>query len=1220
MDRPWKHCRGREQGAALIIVLALVVLLTALILAYFSRTTTERQVAQSSFNQVKVDELAAAATNLVIADLQQEIVNGSVSPAPTFGPSTSPGPFYLYTPTANANMLPMRSGNPAIVGGVDPIPNLVRRSVKNDPIASPGIGSRASAVSSTAASANNRSVSTTRWNRHYFVPKNNTGTDDYVPIASFTAPDWVIVTRAGPVAFPGWSSALANQTATNTSYAVGRYAYAIYDESGLMDINVAGYPTGTTATQSGRKGSIAFADLTALGQYPLPNSSSPFQVDRLVGWRNYGVTQPSNNLPDTTPASQAFAGNFQTSSSPATAYYNYVTNTGPPTVYYNCLNNNTNGFLSTTGAVASNGRTDQPFLSRQELIAFRTTTQFSSNALQYLGTFSRAINSPSFSPSTPTGSSIDYATLASSATAVNPNFMRRRVMGTFARFDGTSAVVGEPLLKTRFPLNRLAWITYKGPSAVIYAANNSDPAITQLTAAGVTVSTIQAGTAANIKKCFGLVWDSRSYVPASGTTPSIGQQWVYVSPSSSNTGGNFDPVSNASGNPASAIKTLDVVASENREPDFFELLRATILDGSLGQNTGGGVTGGATVFPDVHMSNKAHHILSIGAAIIDQADPDSIPTRIQFKPSTASTWWTAYGVESLPYITQVYPISGISPATSTQWATYMLFQLSNPHNGPALSPAAPQVRLRVDGSVGLFTGGNGQTYAAASDKQSSAFAGQSIALTTGVFAPSSAPSPVATPGVATVPAVGSTSVPGGFERLPGSTINNYIGLRLLPDHTLTPAASGNKPQVTLFFGVDSTHQFNVTLEYNVTGTSNWVPYNHFIGINDPTSWINGATVPVRTAAALSGTPNSGSDQFTTGRLTQNPPSSFMKADPRATRFGIFQVDTNLASNPRITDPLWPSGASTVPNGYGGATADGSPAVPGNPLKHVPLRFAGAPYYPATFCINDGQVNSIRNTATTSYADNDGIIRPGDACYPDPTNNTTGSSTPFYTTSLSYHPIMLNRPFRSVGELGYAFRDLPWKSLDLFTDKSADAGLLDVFSITDEPVMVAGRVNLNTRQTPPLQAILAGTIWDELNSSNSYSKTTGTPPAPDSAQTMAPLVVSSTSTTPARNRSELVSRTSLPNQILPVYPGPTANQTDQLVKAQREAVPRALASVAQTRTWNLMMDVIAQSGRYSPGTTDLAKFNVEGEQRYWVHVAIDRFTGQVIDRQIEAVKE
>jgi hypothetical protein len=52
----------------------------------------------------------------------------------------------------------------------------------------------------------------------------------------------------------------------------------------------------------------------------------------------------------------------------------------------------------------------------------------------------------------------------------------------------------------------------------------------------------------------------------------------------------------------------------------------------------------------------------------------------------------------------------------------------------------------------------------------------------------------------------------------------------------------------------------------------------------------------------------------------------------------------------------------------------------------------------------------------------------------------------------------------------------------------------------------------------------------------------------------------------------------------------------------------------------MIDVIAHSGNYPPGANDLANFVVQGEQRYWVHVAIDRFTGQVIDKQIEVVNE
>ena len=35
---------------------------------------------------------------------------------------------------------------------------------------------------------------------------------------------------------------------------------------------------------------------------------------------------------------------------------------------------------------------------------------------------------------------------------------------------------------------------------------------------------------------------------------------------------------------------------------------------------------------------------------------------------------------------------------------------------------------------------------------------------------------------------------------------------------------------------------------------------------------------------------------------------------------------------------------------------------------------------------------------------------------------------------------------------------------------------------------------------------------------------------------------------------------------------------------------------------------------------LDQFLVEGEQRYWVHVAIDRLTGEVIDKQTEVVQE
>jgi len=82
----------------------------------------------------------------------------------------------------------------------------------------------------------------------------------------------------------------------------------------------------------------------------------------------------------------------------------------------------------------------------------------------------------------------------------------------------------------------------------------------------------------------------------------------------------------------------------------------------------------------------------------------------------------------------------------------------------------------------------------------------------------------------------------------------------------------------------------------------------------------------------------------------------------------------------------------------------------------------------------------------------------------------------------------------------------------------------------------------------------------------------------------------------------------------------AGNTIGSTEEAKETVARALSEVSQTRTWGLMIDLVAQSGRYPPGATTLANFVVEGERRYWLHVAIDRFTGEVIDQQLETVYE
>jgi len=74
---------------------------------------------------------------------------------------------------------------------------------------------------------------------------------------------------------------------------------------------------------------------------------------------------------------------------------------------------------------------------------------------------------------------------------------------------------------------------------------------------------------------------------------------------------------------------------------------------------------------------------------------------------------------------------------------------------------------------------------------------------------------------------------------------------------------------------------------------------------------------------------------------------------------------------------------------------------------------------------------------------------------------------------------------------------------------------------------------------------------------------------------------------------------------------------------KKTIARALADTGQSRTWNLMIDLIAQTGKYAPGTPDLTdptKFIVQGEKRYWLHIALDRDDGTVLGTQLEEVIE
>jgi hypothetical protein len=342
--------RYTDRGAALVIVLAFTVLITGLVIAFFTRTTSDRQLARSSLANTAVDALARGALEVIVGDFRQEILNAG---AP-----------------ASATIVPKRAGDSP------DIPNLIRRSVRGDGLSFPAVASRASAANSTNdASANGRSISTSRWNKHYLIPRLNAGSTavDTTPTPSFIAPDWVFVSPNGPTILN------APDFAT-----LGRYAFAVYDEGGLLDVNVAGFPAANSANSAylsaiGKKGVLAFADLTATGL-------SFNSIDNLIGWRNYSTGNPSGSYSVTSPF------NFGTN---PTAFVQYFLESATPG---GSDRKRDFGILSTPAAYGdASPRTDQAFINRTQLLNLRSTLQANQDALQALGTFSREINLPSWS-------------------------------------------------------------------------------------------------------------------------------------------------------------------------------------------------------------------------------------------------------------------------------------------------------------------------------------------------------------------------------------------------------------------------------------------------------------------------------------------------------------------------------------------------------------------------------------------------------------------------------------------------------------------------------------------------------------------------------------------------------------------------------------------------------------------------------------------------------
>jgi len=1321
-----------QRGAALIITLAFMVLLAGLLIIFVTQALSYRQQSNNSFNDFKSATLAQSALETVVGDLRQEITNGST--ATTYGSGTNIS--YLYLPTGNTNAVPQRSGNPALIGTFDPVPNLIRVSVRTETYAagSPAVSSRASAASSTNAANGGQYVSMARWNKHYLIPRDPSiygGANSTIvgtsPTNSFIPPDWVFVTDQGPTVL-----------AAPTTKAIGRYAYAIYDEGGLLDANVVGVPSNTATNTaphpnpnpnslpvwgSGLKGSEAFADLSVTNPATAAPMFSQAQINQIVGWRNNATAQPTGT----------FAGGYTFTAANALTYHDAVLA-------------NTNGFLVTSGlswADPTSGKTDtdQVFTSRQALINFVNASGMPQDSLQYLATFTRALEQPNYAP--PVGrpmvqSATNDNTSVSSGKVfgtgndawhvdrvsttpttnapsdINPPLPYVRVTTSFTRADGTVAQVGEPLLKERFPLSRLS----------LFPTNEAAPS---------------AAAAALIYQYFGL-----TYQAASGTTPAV---WLYSHDPNNTTG--IDRLA-----PTSAAPTIGVTV-QAREPDFFELLKAAINVGSIGKggaatqgdNSGVGSpnTGQATYLNpgtvgyigQARDTLTALQILQIGANIIDQSKADNFPTRIQFAGDPTVPPNIVSGSEDLPYLYRIRNWTA-QPAANQYvyliqpelWDPYSYSSAASSGLGssgfvPAAStPKVFRVRLEPDPSVPL--GGSPvlmtvdypyQTAPATSlvddfhaittfSLNAPNFQNSTVSISS-PYATNSVPNPVPMsfragelngnwgfrePTLLAVAALCPTAHINADASTPSATsAASYADINTHTTMTGFSMASwpSTNAQPLSYTGIETQQKYEVDPNYSTPSPNTVQPdcMRLYLDYQDPNStsvWVN---YDQQAFSYMNGSASLDSHILANYHtyaaiFAAEDWCHWTRTDPRTQRWCTSYGDSintipalSAANNEFFT---MRAGATPSLATHLGARADNGFNIYAN-YFHGPTGYRGDSLgYLAENNVRPAYQPSENAADTDSHQrlmiDSDGVPRRGMAGYvPEPSNNggnnystttpASGVGLPLYTADnvtsgvggqgWASRPTILHRPFRSVAELGYVFRDTPWANINFSFPESGDSALLDVFCVNDTSStygFVAGRVNLNTRQAPVIAALLSGSLRDKDDSTTPVLSQTM---ASDIANALVARTTTLATQGPLMSRADLVgtwtngtSSTTAATTLktadtFPAAPGTapinpnnfyggfsgdigtvaSVNGTStSLITRQRDSVMRALVDSGTVRTWNVLIDLVAQSGRFPPTAANLNNFVVEGEKHYWLHVAIDRYTGKILDSQLEVVRE
>ncbi|MES2309945.1 MAG: hypothetical protein V4507_13910, partial [Verrucomicrobiota bacterium] len=581
-----------------------------------------------------------------------------------------------------------------------------------------------------------------------------------------------------------------------------------------------------------------------------------------------------------------------------------------------------------------------------------------------------------------------------------------------------------------------------------------------------------------------------------------------------------------------------------------------------------------------------------GANIIDQYDANHEPTVIQFAKEEF------YGIEDLPAINKMAHRPANVNQPNPTFYNYILPELWNNHRKllNVNTTDYPSIRVRA-----LNGGYYGEGYV---DNPGAFYA----------YLPGTAP-------FSTTPATLSMGTLETYRE--PRLIRNASGLGLPVAPVLPPAdiqgAAGYRFDYTGFpVGVNAGNYHGILMYYsNVVmvceyqnSKGNWMPYSTFAGVANGSGVSTSSLVnrngihPVSAGVTTSGN----SYLFACAYQTINELLFFqgiLKSDPCTTRFGVslgtYQVAKfsykDLSLRPNI---LTGSMADTVLGYSVGYPVNGTKI---QPWANEPSQYFGTGQ--SSSYIASMAENRYRYTAAIpcTYPDLDGIQRWGDYGLDENPYTTTQKINPYKSNTDTYRPIILDRAFRSSGELGYVYRDMPWKTLDYFTTNSADMVLQDLFDSHEHPSVVAGKLSWNVPYPEIWKTLLIG--GDRAYQANNTQAISS-----DDAAAISTKIYQSY----AGKESVPVSRSDFIRSIATTQ----VSTTWPAFKHHREAVLRQVSEVGQSSTINLMMDLVIEDGKLMkiPGNTKT--FSVQGRKRYWVSFALDRLTYSVIDLKIEEV--